>query len=146
MMNVHHASLFPDLLGASEYCNNMVSQLEVDLRQSEISQKATLDPPVAESTTDKSIVPATAAEALSIRQVLSSPAEASGVEPARLELIAQELATELLKQQSVDWRKRDNVKAAMRNSARVVLRRLGYPAVAREAVLDQLLGALGSNT
>jgi hypothetical protein len=59
-----------------------------------------------------------------------------------LELIAQELAAELRKNQYIDWEKRDNVKAAMRNAARVVLRRLGYPAAAREAVLDQLLGVL----
>lgn len=47
--------------------------------------------------------------------------------------------------QYVDWDKRDNVKAAMRNAARVVLRRLGYPLSAREAVLDKLLGAMKAN-
>lgn len=44
--------------------------------------------------------------------------------------------------QYVGLEKRDNFKAVMRNAARVVLRRLGYPAGAREAVLDQLLGAI----
>lgn len=42
----------------------------------------------------------------------------------------------------VDWDKRDSVKAAMPNAARVVLRRLGCPISAREVVLDQLLGAM----
>jgi hypothetical protein len=77
-----------------------------------------------------------------MRQVLAAPTDAAGVEPARLELIAQELAAELSKEQLIDWEKRDSAKAAMRNTARVVLRRLGYPAGAREAVLDQLLGAI----
>ena len=75
-------------------------------------------------------------------EVLATPAEASSVEPARLALIADELSAELSKQQFVDWQKRESVKAAMRNAARVVLRRLGYPATAREAVLDQLLGVI----
>lgn len=142
MMNVHNASLFPDLLGASQYCNVLVALEAVSFRQAEIEKTEKAATPAAELV---QVDPATEADAEnvdSVRTVLAAPAEAAGVEPARLELIASELATELSKQQFVDWDKRDSVQAAMRNSARVVLRRLGYPASARETVLDQLLGVI----
>jgi len=142
MMNVHNASLFPDLLGASQYCNVLVALEAVNYRQAEIekSEKAPASP-----SEPAPVDPTTGADdenTESVRAVLAAPAEAAGVEPARLELIASELASELAKQQFVDWEKRESVQAAMRNSARVVLRRLGYPVSAREAVLDQLLGVI----
>lgn len=143
MMNVHHASLFPDLLGAAQYCNVLVAQDAIALRQVEVAQKEEPTPALVETQSEAATAPAAAEQqTTSMRQVLERPAEASGVEPARLSLIADELSTELSKQQFVDWEKRENVKAAMRNAARVVLRRLGYPATAREAVLDQLLGVM----
>jgi hypothetical protein len=142
MMNVHHASLFPDLLGAAQYCNIMVAEEAIDYRQAAIERKVQPNGPQVETAAAKPKTPATDGEVQSLRQLLAATEDATGVEPARLELIAQELATELAKVQFVDWEKRDSAKAAMRNAARVVLRRLGYPASAREAVLDRLLGAI----
>jgi hypothetical protein len=142
MMNVHHASLFPDLLGAAQYCNVLVAQDAIALRQAEVAQREEPQPVSVEAQPETAAVFATVGQAKSLLEVLALPPEASGVEPARLSLMADELATELSKQQFVDWQKRDSVKAAMRNAARVVLRRLGYPATAREAVLDQLLGVM----
>lgn len=144
MMNVHHASLFPDLLGAAQYCNIMVAEEAIDYRQAVIERKAEAAAPQAEPAAAPPAIPATQDEVQSLRQVLAAPEESSGVEPARLDLIAQELAVELGKKQYVDWEKRDSVKAAMRNAARAALRRFGYPAGAREAILDQLLGAMKS--
>lgn len=142
MMNVHHASLFPDLLGAAQYCNVLVAQDAIAFREAKVAQKEEPKPAPVETQPQAAAAPAAAEQAKSMREVLTLSAEASGVEPARLALIADELAAELSKQQFVDWQKRESVKAAMRNAARVVLRRLGYPASAREAVLDQLLGAM----
>ncbi len=142
MMNVHHASLFPDLLGAAQYCNIMVAEEAIDYRQQAIESKAQSEEPQVEAAPTPPAIPVEQDDVQSLRQVLANPADSSGVEPARLDLIAQELAIELGKKQYVDWDKRDSVKAAMRNAARVVLRRLGYPAGAREAVLDKLLGAI----
>jgi hypothetical protein len=143
MMNVHHASLFPDLLGAAQFCNVMVAEEAIGYRQAEIEQEKT-DATITETQPEKPAAPAAERQVQSLRDVLAAPADAAGVEPARMDLIALELAAELSSQQFVDWEKRDSIKAAMRNSARVVLRRLGYPAAAREAVLDQLLVAMQS--
>ncbi|MDA8254347.1 MAG: FRG domain-containing protein [Betaproteobacteria bacterium] len=144
MMNVHHASLFPDLLGAAQYCNVMVGEEAIDYRQAEIEHKAQPEVAEVEAVAPAVALAAAAAQdkAQSLLEVLAAHADAAGVEPARLELIAQELATELTKNQYVDWDKRESVKAAMRNAARAVMRRLGYPIIAREVILDQLLGAM----
>lgn len=142
MMNVHHASLFPDLLGAAQYCNIMVAEEAIDYRQQAIESKGQPEEPQAEAASTPPEISVEQDDVQSLRQVLATPEDSSGVEPGRLDLIAQELAIELGKKQYVDWDKRDSVKAAMRNTARVVLRRLGYPAGAREAVLDNLLGAM----
>ncbi|MCK9529821.1 MAG: FRG domain-containing protein [Gammaproteobacteria bacterium] len=146
MMNVHHASLFPDLLGASQYCNVMVAEESIAYRQAEIERTGQPEAKATDSVPETASAKATEGEVQSLREVLAVPEDAAGVEPARLDLIAQELATELAKVQYVDWEKRERVKAAMRNAARVVLRRLGYPTSAREAVLDQLLGAMNSES
>jgi hypothetical protein len=144
MMNVHHASLFPDLLGAAQYCNTLVAQDAIAYRQAEIEQRERPEPPAAETQTERAPAEAASEQVKSMRDVLAVPPEVAGVEPARLDLIAGELVAELSRQQFVDWEKRESVKAAMRNAARVVLRRLGYPAAAREPILDQLLGVIES--
>jgi FRG domain/Domain of unknown function (DUF3387) len=142
MMNVHHASLFPDLIGASNYCNILVSQEAIAYRQSQIERGEKPLATVIDTPLDRADTATTAQGVKPLRDILAAPTSASGVEPARLELIAQELAVELANKQYVDWDKRDSVKAAMRNAARVVLRRLGYPANSRDEVIDQLLGAI----
>ena len=120
----------------------MAAEEAVRYRQSEVEREARVEPVATETPPTIGEVATAPDEIQSLREVLASPNESAEVEPARLELIAQELAAELRKNQYIDWEKRDNVKAAMRNAARVVLRRLGYPASARDAVLDQLLGVL----
>jgi hypothetical protein len=142
MMNVHHASLFPDLLGAAQYCNVLVAQDAINLRQAMTAQKEEPKAVTIEAQAETPAIPVNADHERSMLEVLARPVEASGVEPSRLSLIAEELIAVLSKQQFVDWQKRESVQAAMRNAARFVLRRLGYPAVAREAVLDQLLGVM----
>ncbi|MCS6997660.1 MAG: FRG domain-containing protein [Casimicrobiaceae bacterium] len=142
MMNVHHASLFPDLLGAAKYCNILIEQEAIGYREAKIKKKRQTEPPVTETHGERPTPTVEAGQLKSLHDVLAAPAEAASIEPARLALIADELAKELSKQQFVDWHKRDSVKAAMRNAARVILRRLGYPASAREAVLEQVLSAI----
>lgn len=199
MMNVHHASLFPDLLGASQYCNVLVAQeaithLEAELAkqgnalphsaetqegppivgglplQKSLSMRRLAGTPEAETCSTEPLAALSLAAVLaqwgnalapsaetpvtmptkavpseqvvSLREVLAGPPEAAGVEAARLDLMAGELAAELSAQQFVDWHKRESVRAAMRNTARALLRRLGYPANAREAVIDRILESL----
>lgn len=142
MMNVHHASLFPDLLGASQYCNVLVAQEAITHREAELARQGAARAPSDETQAQALPKSVPSEQVLSLRDVLAGPPEAAGVEAARLDLLAGELSAELSAQQYVDWHKRESVQAAMRNTARAVLRRLGYPAGAREAVIDRILESL----
>ncbi|MGB0712137.1 MAG: FRG domain-containing protein, partial [Gammaproteobacteria bacterium] len=158
MMNVHHASLFPDVPGAAQYCNVMVAEEVMDRR--EAAFESSEDVTTAEVSESSGIeVGGTAADdgelgaidpsgtsdvASALRAVLAAHPDAGSVEAPRLSLIADELAKQLRRRQYVDWEKRESVQASMRTAARVVMRRLGYPVSARDEVLDKVLDVLRS--
>lgn len=141
-MNVHHASLFPDLIGASDYCNILTAEAEqvAEIARQAAKAAANVSAPAAEPPTPTADTPlADANSAHSIQDVLRAPAEAQQVEPGRIAVIAQELARVLASNQVVDWDKREAVQARLRNGIRVVLRKYGYPQVLRDTVTEQVL-------
>ena len=141
-MNVHHASLFPDLIGASDYCNILTAAAEqvAEIARQVAKAAANVSAPAVEpSTPTADTPPADANSANSIRSVLRAPAEAQQVEPGRIAVIAQELARVLASNQVVDWDKREAVQARLRNGIRVALRKYGYPQVLRDTVTEQIL-------
>ena len=141
-MNVHHASLFPDLIGASDYCNILTAEAEqaAEIARQAAKAAANVSAPAAEPPVPTADVPpADANSAHSIQDVLRAPAEAQQVEPGRIAVIAQELARVLASNQVVDWDKREAVQARLRNGIRVVLRKYGYPQVLRDTVTEQVL-------
>jgi Domain of unknown function (DUF3387)./FRG domain. len=144
LMNVHHASLFPDLIGAAQYCNELVAEYAaqakaesksaaVDLASIQLDRAEAEQGPIPRDVEGR------------ILESLKSSKYSREVEAPRLAQIASELTTEIEKHKSVDWEKRDSIKASMRNAARTVLRRLGYPAAGREEVLDSLFKVLVGN-
>jgi hypothetical protein len=147
-MNVHHASLFPDLIGASDYCNILASEVE---QAAEIERQARRIAAAGSTSIEAPVEAPVEAPAIglantdSIEFLLRAPPAAQQVEPGRVGLIALELAKALVENQVVDWDKRDAVQARLRNAIRVVLRRYGYPSVARDAVAEQVL-ALAKQT
>lgn len=143
-MNVHHASLFPDLLGASEYCNVITTEAEMAAAVQQRGKHIELT--ITESVTatdqvDAEVIPSSASTATltSIEDVLRLPPGAEQVEPGRIALMAEELAASIAKNKVVDWETRDAVQARLRNVVRVVLRKYGYPQTLREQVAEQVL-------
>ena len=143
-MNVHHASLFPDLLGASEYCNVITTEAEMAaaIQQRGKHHEVTITESVtATDQVDAAVMPSAASTATltSIEDVLRQPAGAEQVEPGRIALMAEELAASIAKNKVVDWETRDAVQARLRNVVRVVLRKYGYPQALRDQVAEQVL-------
>lgn len=146
-MNVHHASLFPDLLGASEYCNILTAEAELEAeiqRQRSVTEvvdaMVTLTP-LAGMTAEAGVVTAqvSAQVARNIEGLLRAPAGAAQVEPGRIALIASELADSIARNKGIDWEASVAVQARLRNVVRVVLRKFGYPQALREQVTEQVL-------
>jgi hypothetical protein len=149
-MNVHHASLFPDLIGASEYCNILISEdyirqaeeqkrLESEYRRVPESKEGEVDSPEV-PIEDQIEVSGEGIDA--VTAFLKAPEEAHQVEPGRLDLIAEKLFTALSKHMVVDWKERDSALAKLRNVGRVTLRKFGYPLNLRDQVLEQILDHL----
>lgn len=137
-MNVHHASLFPDLIGAADYCNIFMAEIERDralAKPAEAEKVSTVSSePIAEIATEVSTE-----NINSILELLKSTPESKEVEPSRIELIADELNRFLSKSMVVDWQERETVQAEMKNTTRVLLRKFGYPVNARDTVIENIL-------
>ena len=145
-MNVHHASLFPDLIGAADYCNIFMAEIERD----KALQKQYAEP-AHESATKETAQPVQPALPIgqnsgSILELLKSTPESQEVEPNRIQLIADELNKYISKSMVVDWKERDTVKAEMKNATRVLLRKYGYPVNARDSIVENILDVVGGGS
>ena len=146
-MNVHHASLFPDLIGASEYSNLLVAEerARYELEQSaeraaesttsaaDIENQATVSPPSA-SVSDTG-------EVAWFAMLLDNLAE-NTLDQGRAQLVAEKISTALNTLKTVDWQKRETIQSQMRTRIRVLLRKHSYPENQREAVTGEIMGYL----
>lgn len=137
-MNVHHASLFPDLIGAADYCN-ILAEEEAKMR---VLRKHSI-PTSPEPPSSIPVVAAPSPEAPAsfpdFESILSSPPEAAQVEPGRVRAIIEALETAFAQEKAVDWKDREMIQARLRVVAKVTLRKFGYPAPIRDTVAEQLV-------
>ena len=144
-MNVHHASLFPDLIGAADYCNVFMTEIEHEKSLSKVHELVHVEPVVESTEPAQSSLPVRQ-NVGSIYDLLVSTAESREVEPSRIQLIADELNRHLSKSMVVDWQERETVKAEMTNTTRVLLRKFGYPVTARDAIVGGIFDAIAEET
>ncbi|MCW8174962.1 FRG domain-containing protein [Verminephrobacter aporrectodeae] len=118
-MNVHYASLFPDLLGASKYCNIITAEAERQAAE-------TTPDPVADRSTEP--IERTVEK---VAKILRSQTNTNVTEPSRIDLMAQELAQFLELEKNkvvvVDFNIPQDVFVYLRNKIYAVLRKYGYP-------------------
>lgn len=142
-MNVHHASLFPDLIGASQHSNLLVAE---ERREYEIDLLAKREKIVTTFPGTVTLGPATAQdsdnnEVAAIAQILEQHGKKQ-MEPGRVQLIAEHLSKELIQHKIVDWHKRESVVAKMRSMIRIALRKYGYPNDVRDETVDVIMNML----
>ncbi|WP_313446553.1 FRG domain-containing protein [Stenotrophomonas indicatrix] len=148
-MNVHHASLFPDLIGASDYCNITTAEAEEEASLARAVERERLNvsqivqmPSVSVVDVVGAAIIASEQTSFNINAILRAHPDAQQVEPGRIALIASELSHDISKHQVVDWEKREDVQARMRNVIRVTLRKNGYPLQLRDGVVEQIIDAV----
>lgn len=137
-MNVHHASLFPDLIGAADYCNVFISEIEKSKVIKTINPDTTECRPEAPLLSFESTIPKTNVSN-SIIDLLLTPAEAREIDIEKLHFMANEIANTLAKGKLIDWQERDSLKESMLAKTRIILRKAGYPESAREYVIKNIL-------
>jgi len=139
-MNVHHASLFPDLIGASDYSNLVVAE-EWREYEVEAAAKRVPDPPTNLTLTvveTNDVIKGEGAEEVEMAAILQAKSD-NQVEPGRIQIMAEKLTNDLPSHRVVDWTRRDSAISAMRSSIRILLRRYGYPAINRDSVVDEII-------
>lgn len=154
-MNVHHASLFPDLIGASEYCNLVIAEQQ---RMHEIGAlKPTSPAEQQDSTSEVATLESSTQPALSEpvydvphQDTLDTGAIAvqlgrfcnHSIEKEKVEYMATAIAKQLSKLMVVDWSTRDSVLEQMRSSTRITLRKLSYPEEHRDLAVNAVIELL----
>jgi hypothetical protein len=142
-MNIHPASLFPDLIGAALNCNKLLEE--------KYEQSVAVVHLVAESITATLEI---GTPVLTVSSPSTTPSEwIIQTEPQLLEsLVAhgrtgddyigleREIMTELAPHLAqVDWQYRESAIAKMRNVVKVVLRRNNYPEAGRNRIVQDIL-------
>lgn len=146
-MNVHHASLFPDLIGASEFCNVLITEKEKPkpepiqdvFENFELPAEDFPETDVAMfSETDKfySTIADTPNEAF-VGMLLKLHAGRT-LSDDGLCRVARVVSDQLDRHLTVDWDQRDSVKAAARNAIRSILRKYGIPRKNSDSFLKEL--------
>ncbi|EGQ8071782.1 FRG domain-containing protein [Vibrio vulnificus] len=145
-MNVHHASLFPDLIGAADYCNIFMAEIERDKALQQRKVDPDREPVIVEAGQPEQPSRPVGKNAGSILELLKSTPESQEVESNRIQLIADELNKHLSKSMVVDWQARETVQAEMKNATRVLLRKYGYPVNARDTIVENILDVVGGGS
>lgn len=138
-MNVHHASLFPDLIGASDYCNILITEKEHLLAEQTKSVTQVSEVLDHSQSTEIVVLDTDQQDINTLIELLKVPEESHGMESGRIQLIAEELSKTISKSKLVDWKTRETIQAKIRNATRVLLRKYGYPVDARDYVIKNVL-------
>ncbi|WAT07378.1 FRG domain-containing protein [Rouxiella badensis] len=138
-MNVHHASLFPDLIGAADYCNIFISEIEKSNNRKQ--EKHLNYSTVTAENSDYEVIEKNREfnSSSSIFDLLLTPPEAKNFDAERLKFIANEISNTLVKGKLIDWEDRESLKDSMLAKTRIILRRSGYPESARGFITSNIL-------
>ena len=139
-MNVHHASLFPDLIGAADYSNILIEEWE----QHRQDRQAVLLKPEPIVIAPPSIhaeifVPSPTIESQDIEfivEVLHEPLPQDEIlEEDLSNKIAYEIAKTITDYKEVDFEERGDLALEFKAKLRLVLRKLNYPESYRESAI-----------
>jgi len=148
-MNIHPASLFPDLIGAAQNCNRLMGERYSRARVEPIPASI-VETAIATDAITADIHEAAASPHLPSTWTLQPASSlvaslsAQGVLGADYQLLAKEILAELAPHTAqVDWQNRESAIAKMRNVVKVLLRRNNYPEDRRGKIIQELFIEVG---
>ncbi|WP_311568641.1 type I restriction enzyme endonuclease domain-containing protein [Photobacterium arenosum] len=133
-MNIHHASLFPDLIGASGYCNDLIRDAtlsvgkttrNVERSTSSVDTKNQPREQVENDSKhrlDKADIKDVLLDALFINEFVRK-----SITSQQLNYVIDELLTFINEKAGVDWYKKESILARLRNVIRRALRKQKFP-------------------
>lgn len=140
LMNIHHANLFPDPMGASEYCNDWLSRKVLDEKRKDDERK--------EAERRKEILSARAKETPSgapgqneladIIRIIATYADDAGIAD-QAEVFARRIDEKYHEVKSLDWPGHDSAKARVRTAFKRLLLSAGASDIMRDKIADELI-------
>lgn len=118
-MNVHYANLFPDLVGAADYCNMLST-----MRSEESSQNITITPLSSNisNNIESNLLENLAKNSEDIQNLVEILVKFIYKPKEQLIILASSIINEFYRNKVVDWEIKDNVKSAIRLSWKRLLR------------------------
>ncbi|MCT8831648.1 FRG domain-containing protein [Glaesserella parasuis] len=118
-MNVHYANLFPDLVGAADYCNMLST-----MRSEESSQNITITPFSSNisNNIESNLLENLAKNSEDIQNLVEILVKFIYKPKEQLIILASSIINEFYRNKVVDWEIKDNVKSAIRLSWKRLLR------------------------
>lgn len=143
-MNVHHASLFPDLIGAADYSNILIEEWEQNRKDKEAIILQPEPIIIAPSGIHAEVVVSKpnidSQDVTSIFELLIDPLQQEEtLEKDLINRIASEIAKIITEYKEVDFEERDDLALELKSKIRLVLRRLNYPENYRESTIYNIL-------
>lgn len=136
-MNIHNASLFPDLIGAAKHCNELTRErMARNHTATEEKSLPTAKPPVTSPQKASGVAGVVATVLINVQ------GDRSGISEAQARNVALEFEKFLDTEAGVDWFIRQSQLARSRTWLRRKLLKMDYPdELAREATLGAVAAA-----
>lgn len=142
-MNVHHGSLFPDLLGAAEFCNLSLIENERIKQYSAEELNFDLNNENDYIPHDKNKVHSSLGKVNSVSDLLSIYTSKEKIDSTKINFISREIADELTKVTEIPyWEDRSDLVAELKSKTRVILRKHSYPQEDREKVISEIVNVI----
>lgn len=144
LMNVHHASLFPDLIGASDYCNAYLTERFNERNKTTISEDIVEDITYKSSDNVETFKVTENEDKYMTNNIkniiyLLKSSIRDELSDSIIEIIGGEISNVLSNTKYIDWHNKQSVQAEMKNYIRVIFRRFHYPDYARTEVTNRII-------
>lgn len=139
-MNIHHANLFPDPMGASEYCNDWLARAVSEERQKS-EEKATIAEREARVTKHIDVHGSAHAYNCDLNDIIEtlSPYVYDAESSLDVADLSQRLNEKYEESYSIDWPNHESGTARIRTIFKRILRSAGLSETSREMAVDALI-------
>ncbi|MFW5499409.1 MULTISPECIES: FRG domain-containing protein [unclassified Maridesulfovibrio] len=149
-MNVHHASLFPDLIGASEYCNLIIDEsgfgskgktikVEPITECFHVTEVKKLNSPLVNSSHTSKDEDGSYPIAKSVTDLIVSRLFVFSISDNDLLDLANKLVNTLEEYKVTDWQVKESAHARFKNITRTMLRNYNIPEEFRTPIVEQIV-------